>query len=77
MPARATPGPTAHVRQRRPHPHPRLSVPSAPTADELTLHVWKLQGGLKQLEVLKGHTGRVNVLAFSPFDDNMITASGA
>ncbi|GFR43078.1 hypothetical protein Agub_g4085 [Astrephomene gubernaculifera] len=45
-------------------------------ADDLTIHVWKIQAGPpKELEVLKGHTARVNGLVFSTLDGNMVTGS--
>ncbi|KXZ51164.1 hypothetical protein GPECTOR_13g651 [Gonium pectorale] len=45
-------------------------------ADDLTLHVWKVVGSNpKELEVLKGHTGRVSSLVFSTYDGNMVTGS--
>ncbi|GLC37178.1 hypothetical protein PLESTB_000988400 [Pleodorina starrii] len=45
-------------------------------ADELPIHVWRIQGNTpKELEILKGHTGRVNSLVFSTLNRNMVTGS--
>ncbi|GLI66128.1 hypothetical protein VaNZ11_009858 [Volvox africanus] len=45
-------------------------------ADELPIHVWRVhRSSLKELEVLKGHTGRVNTIVFSTHNRTMITGS--
>jgi WD40 repeat protein len=63
-------------------PGPRLNVPFSPDGlrlatggDDNTAKIWDVQTG-QELQTLRGHSGEVYTLAFSPDDDGRWVASG-